>query len=165
MSPRGAATVSVLVAVDPATAFAVFTEDVDAWWKRGPAYRFGEGGVLRFEPGVGGRLVQVFDDATGESWEVGRIRTWEPGRRLTFAFRIPNFAPDESTEVDVRFEAEGEGTRVTLEHRGWEGLPMGHPARHGLDDDALAVERGQLWLLQLRALARCAARGRPGPSG
>ena len=34
-----------------------------------------------------------------------------------------------------------EGTRLTLEHRGWETLPVDHVARHGLegmlDDDTL----------------------------
>ena len=29
------------VAVDPETAFQVFTDEVDLWWKRGPAHRFG----------------------------------------------------------------------------------------------------------------------------
>ena len=115
MSPTNEPTVSVLVAVDPVTAFQVFTEEVDAWWKRGPAYRFGKGlsGVLRFEPGVGGRLVEEFDD--GRSWEVGRVRAWEPGKHLLFEFRIPNFGPDQFTEVEVRWEeplGETDGFRI-----------------------------------------------------
>ncbi len=158
MSPTNDPTVSVLVAVNPMTAFEVFTEEVDVWWKRGPAYRFGKGlsGVLRFEPGVGGRLVEEFDD--GRSWEVGHVRAWEPGERLVFEFRIPNFGPDQFTEVEVRFEPEGDETRVTLQHRGWECVPPGHPARHGLADLEFAHMRGEWWLFQLRAMRSCAGR-------
>ena len=59
-----AARASVLLqGVDTVSAFEVFTEDVDSWWLRGPAFRVDarREGVLRFEPGVGGRLVEVFE--------------------------------------------------------------------------------------------------------
>ncbi len=36
MSDDDRVVVTTLVAVDPATAFAVFTEEVDAWWRHGP---------------------------------------------------------------------------------------------------------------------------------
>ena len=39
--------------------------------------------------------------------------------------------PGESTIVEVWFEARNEGTRVTLEHRGFAALPADHPVRHG----------------------------------
>jgi len=62
--------VSVLVAVDAATAFRAFTEDVDAWWGHGPRFRScpGARSVMRFEPGVGGRLVEVWDEEAGEGF-------------------------------------------------------------------------------------------------
>ena len=41
---------------------------------------------------------------------------WEPGRRLLFDMFARSFGPGESTEVEVRFEAEGEQTRVTLDN-------------------------------------------------
>lgn len=148
------ASASVLVPLAPSAAFAAFTQDVDAWWKRGPAYRIRGDGPLRFEPGIGGRFVQVVDPATGEEWELGRIRVWEPGSRLVFDYRVPNFAADESTEVEVRFEARAGGTWVTVIHRGWEGLPQGHPARHGLGDAEVVRERAGWWMRQLRSLRR-----------
>jgi hypothetical protein len=37
------ATVSVLVRVEPSRAFAVFTEEIDGWWRRGLKYRVGGG--------------------------------------------------------------------------------------------------------------------------
>lgn len=57
--------VTTVVAVDPETAFSVFTERVDAWWKHGPRFRTGVRGAssMRFEPGVGGRLLEIFDTA------------------------------------------------------------------------------------------------------
>src|SRR6266850_1351361 len=48
------ARVTTLVEVDPAEAFEVFTREIDAWWKRGPRYRFASG-ALRFE----GRVVKI----------------------------------------------------------------------------------------------------------
>jgi len=37
-----------------------------------------------------------------------------------------------STQLDVRFEAVGDQTRVTVEHRGWDQIPQDHVARHDL---------------------------------
>src|SRR5690606_13054071 len=78
--------VTTVVPVDPATAFALFTEEVDAWWRRGPRYRFGDG-TMRFEPPPRGRLVEVYDEAAGDLHVVGEVSAWEPGRRLAFAWR------------------------------------------------------------------------------
>jgi hypothetical protein len=33
----------------------------------------------------------------------------------------------------VRFEAVGDLTRVTVEHRGWDEIPQDHVARHGFE--------------------------------
>ena len=41
------ARVSVLVRVPPEQAFRVFTEEIDAWWRRGPEYRVA-GSSIRF---------------------------------------------------------------------------------------------------------------------
>jgi uncharacterized protein YndB with AHSA1/START domain len=158
--PGAAVRVTTTVAVDPATAFAVFTDEIDLWWRRGPRYRFraGQAGRLVFEPGAGGRLVER-DEAGGE-YEVGRVRVWEPSRRLVFGWRGIDFAPGEETEVEVRFERVAAGTRVTLEHRGWDALRADHPARHGLAGTALASRVGLWWGDQLNALRARAAAGR-----
>ena len=37
---------------------------------------------------------------------------------MVFSWKAPSW--DAPTEVEVRFTAEGDGTRVDLEHRGWE---------------------------------------------
>ena len=54
-------------------------------------------------------------------------------------------APHEVTHVDVRFEAVSSGTRVTLEHRGWDALPLDHPARHGFSGSAFTSIIGLRW--------------------
>lgn len=156
MSDTDRVRVTTVVAVDPAAAFEIFTEEVDAWWRRGPRYRFLASGALRFEPGVGGRLVEESLAGDGRLWEVGRIRIWEPGARLVFEWRGHHFEADQRTEVEVRFEAEGEGTRVSVEHRGWDALPADHRARHGLEGGAFTAMMGLWWgdvLVSLRARA------------
>ena len=65
--------------------------------------------------------------------EVGRITVWKPGERLALIWRQATFAPDQSTQLDVRFEAVGDQTRVTVEHRGWDEIPQDHVARHGFE--------------------------------
>jgi len=115
---------TVEVGVDPDTAFRVFTEEIDDWYGRGP-YSWNDPGRavgIRFEPGVGGRLVEIWDAETGDGYEMGRIVAWEPGRRVAWTFRNVHLRA-EGTEVDVRFEPSAVGTRVTLEHRGLEVLP------------------------------------------
>jgi hypothetical protein len=147
VTPTGRITASTVVAVDPETAFEVFTGEIDAWWGRGPRFRWKphRGGTLRFEPGVGGRLVEVYDEAAGDLFEVGRVLVWENPSRLVFEFRARNFEPDQVTEVEVSFERVEQGTRVTVEHRGWDALPPDHPARHGLEGPAFTSMMGLWW--------------------
>ncbi|MGH2899739.1 MAG: SRPBCC domain-containing protein, partial [Solirubrobacteraceae bacterium] len=135
------------VAVKPKEAFEIFTREVDAWWRRGPRFRTASTrpSAMRFEPGVGGRLLEIYNGASEEVFEIGRVRVWEPGARLVFDWRAKNFLPGQITEVEVRFEPDAGGTRVTLEHRGWERIPREHPARHGLAGSAFSAMIGSFW--------------------
>ncbi len=159
MSEPTRITATTVVATDAATAFDMFTTDVDAWWKRGPRFRPSVHGVgvLRFEPGVGGRLIETYDDDS--TFEFGRIKVWAPGERLVFELIARDFGPGESTLVEVRFEGEGENTRVTVEHRGWERFPDDHPARHGLGEPAFSDVMSVWWAdllvsIKIHVLAR-----------
>jgi hypothetical protein len=167
--------VSTRVAVDTAAAFRLFTDEVDAWWRRGPRFRWNPArdGVVRFEgpdggeAREGGRFVEVYDEASGDAFEVGRIQVWDPPKRLVFTFRARAFAPGESTEVEVRFEpasaTDGAATDVTVEHRGWDTLREDHPARHALDASAFTNMMGVWWAdLLTSARQRAAARGEKG---
>jgi uncharacterized protein YndB with AHSA1/START domain len=163
MSAGASVLVAVTVKTDPATAFTLFTRDVDMWWRRGPIFRFGRAGRLAFEQGPdgrheGGRFVERYED--GGCHEVGRILAWEPGRRLMFSWRGTNYAPEETTEVEVRFLPSGDHTRVRVEHRGWQALAPDHPARHGLNDLPFLNNQGGWWRTQLDSLAHTVAGNR-----
>jgi uncharacterized protein YndB with AHSA1/START domain len=156
VSDADSVTVSLQIAVTPAVAFEVFTEELDAWWQRGPRYRFVPpyAGMLRLEPGVGGRLLHLPEADGGDPFVVGRVQVWEPPARLAFSWRLPNFAPHETTEVDIRFDPVDEGTRVTLTHRGWDGVPDDHPARHAHRGRAFVLFKGHWWAEVLGAAKR-----------
>ena len=163
-SPSGdAANVTVFVAVATADAFAVFTQEIDAWWRQGPRFRIGgrHPGRLAFEPGVGGVLVETVElpHAT-RRFEVGRITAWEPPVRLAFEWRGVNFGAGEKTVVEVVFRAQGEGTLVTVRHHGWSTLRDDHPARHGLTGAAFSRMIGMWWADQLTALREFASGSR-----
>jgi uncharacterized glyoxalase superfamily protein PhnB len=104
-------TVSVSVAVDPTTAFRAFTEELDLWWVRGPINYFDSARAVRMqcEPGIGGRLMEVHDDATGAGLELGRITVWEPGSRLAWKSAV------DDVEIAISFEASAAGTEVTVQ--------------------------------------------------
>jgi uncharacterized glyoxalase superfamily protein PhnB len=109
MTERSAAA-AVDVGVEPMRAFTAFTDEIDRWWVRGPINFFDSGRAvaMRIEPGVGGRVLEVYDDARGDALELGRITVWEPGARLAYSSSV------DDTEVDVRFEPTGGGTRVQV---------------------------------------------------
>jgi uncharacterized glyoxalase superfamily protein PhnB len=102
------ASAAVEVAVDPVTAFTAFTDEIDSWWVRGPINFFDSARAvaMRIEPGVGGRVLEIYDDAQDEALELGRITVWEPGVRLAYRSLV------DDTEVDVRFDPVEGGTRV-----------------------------------------------------
>ena len=151
--------VSVRVGASPSRAFEAFTEEIGEWWSPNPLFRLtpdGDG-QLRFEPGAGGRLVAVFDD--GSEFEVGRITIWQPGKRLAFTWRQATFAPDQNTHVDVRFEAVGDETRVTIEHRGWSEIPRDHSARHGFDLQLFQHRQAEHWMSLMWSLDAVLGKG------
>jgi uncharacterized protein YndB with AHSA1/START domain len=148
MIPGDAATVSVFVAVPPDSAFQVFTEEIDQWWRTGPRFRIGgkRAGRIYFEPGPSGRLFETFDVASGtRTFEVGKVTVWEPPARLALEWRGVNFKPGEKTFVEVTFEPMRDGTTVTVRHSGWSALPPKHPARHGLEGPAFTRTIGLFW--------------------
>lgn len=151
MSPVPAgdqARASVSVAVPPADAFRIFTEEIDQWWRRGSKYRVsGKGrGILYLESGVGGRLFEEIESAGGPRVvETGRVTAWDPPVRLVFEWRAVNFAPSETTEVEVTFDAAPSGTLVTVTHRGWSHIRPDHPARHGAEVVVFVRNLGLWW--------------------
>jgi len=158
-------TVSVTVATDPQDAFVLFTEEIDHWWRRGPKFRIAgrERGLLRFEPRLGGRLIEEYESSAGpRAFTKGEITAWQPPERFAFEWRGVNFAPGESTHVEVCFEAVPTGTRVTVRHSGWAALRPDHPARHGQPAPAFLRSLG-LWWGELMTSYREFIDARPAP--
>ncbi len=162
-SATDSVTVTTLVSVDPGTAFEVFTDEVDSWWRRGPRYRHAAERpcTMCFEPRAGGRFLEVCDES-GAALEVGRLLVWEPPERIVWESRAEGRPAGQQTEVEVRFEAVERGTRVTVEHRGWDRVPLEDPARHGLDSPAFASMMGTWWADLLVSHRRQAERRQPG---
>jgi uncharacterized protein YndB with AHSA1/START domain len=144
--------VSLRVPADPLWAFEVFTREIGSWWRSNGLFAVtAEGdGTLAFEPHVGGRLLTTL--SSGMQFEIGRVSQWEPGARLVFSWRQASFAPEQCTEVEVRFEAIGAETRISVEHRAWDSIPQRHVARHGFPEHATLQHVANWWRVSLNAL-------------
>ncbi|MBM0231643.1 SRPBCC family protein [Micromonospora sp. STR1_7] len=119
---------SLLVPGSPEHAFAVFTDELTDWWVTEYTWSGPEAlAELGMEPRAGGMLYEIGPYGFRADW--GRVLTWDPPRRLVFAWqigpdRVPVPDPARASEVEVLFLPEGaERTRVELEHR--------HFDRHG----------------------------------
>ncbi len=104
---------SIRVERPPETSFKVFCEEISQWWPGGFG---GEGTKLFLEGRVGGRFYERAVDGT--EFDIGRVTAYQPPTFVAFTWRAPSW--DSETQVAVHFHAEGGGTRVELEHSGWE---------------------------------------------
>lgn len=136
--------VSTFVDVSPHAAFELFTREIDLWWKRSPRYRRmpGQAGKLSFE---GEPPSQLIEHDGASTVVLGRVLAWEAGKRVAFEWHGGELTEHDQTEVDVRFEPQRSGTRVTLEHRGIGSLPSQHVARHGFSGEAFEAMLGYFW--------------------
>jgi uncharacterized protein YndB with AHSA1/START domain len=127
----------VVVGVGPARAFEAFTGEINNWWKKDspfwmdPERRLG----LRFEPYVGGRFLEVYDE-NGEGYEIGRITAWEPGSKVAYTWRQSDWPEEAITNVEVTFEPIDGGTRVRMRQTGWKRVPGGVEIAKGYSEGA-----------------------------
>jgi activator of Hsp90 ATPase-like protein len=107
-------TITVEASVE--TAFETFTRRISDWWPTGSHRIFEEGSSVVFDERVGGRVYERAADGREGEW--ADVIAWEPPHRFVLRWRVnPKRGP---TEVEVRFAPENGGTRVDLEHRGWD---------------------------------------------
>jgi uncharacterized protein YndB with AHSA1/START domain len=103
-------------------AFALFTGRITEWWPGGGAPAGDPGarpGTVVLEPRPQGKIYRRHDDGSMDFW--GEVQVWDPPHRLVLVWQ-PAAGMSASTEVEIRFTPEGGGTRVELEHRGWDRL-------------------------------------------
>lgn len=151
--------VALRVAVPRARAFDIFVNDIGAWWQPNGLFRTAPGkpGPLAFEGET--QRVLVERPEHGEPYQIGRVLAWEPPARMVFSWRQPDFPPELTTEVEVRFEAVEESvTRVSVEHRGFHRIPADSAARHGFPDAALQMRLAEWWQTLLASLAHHSTR-------
>lgn len=144
--------VSLRVPARPEEAFDIFSGEIAAWWQPSALFQLtprGDG-TLSFEGET--RLITTLPN--GKVFEIGRVTAWQRGARLAFSWRQATFAPDQLTQVDIRFEAAGEDTRVTVTHRGWDAIPQDHVARHGFPLAATQMRLAEYWRAQLAAFSQ-----------
>jgi uncharacterized protein YndB with AHSA1/START domain len=125
---------TVVVAVPPEEAWAVFTDRIGEWWPVLDGHSVGGERVadVRLEPGVGGRLYERWQDGTEHEW--GGVTAWAPAQRLELWWRPDPGATYDPTTVEVTFRASGTGTEVRLVHTGWERLADGGERRTSYQD-------------------------------
>jgi uncharacterized protein YndB with AHSA1/START domain len=107
---------TVNVALPVEKAFRLFTDGIGTWWPFATHSIGGEAVEAAVFDVEAKRLYERAADGTEHDW--GDILAWEPPNRFLLGWRVNPARP--GTEVEVRFEPEGTGTRVELEHRGWE---------------------------------------------
>jgi len=144
----------VRVARSVQDAFDLFVHGIERWWPSEVHSRVAddqyEAGVtidrVVFEPRVGGRVFEVTSAGVEGLW--AEVTAFEAPHRLVLAWK-PNDRPEPPTEVEVRFEADGDGTVVSLEHRGWERL--------GARADQARTGYAEGWRIPLERFAAAAA--------
>ena len=110
---------TLVVNCDPDRAFQVFTREIGSWWPL-HTHSMADGKEIAevvFEEHVGGRIYERYTDGAENDW--GEVVAWDPPSRFVMSW-YPTRTENETTELEVRFTPEDDGTRVDLEHRGWE---------------------------------------------
>lgn len=108
---------SVTVKLPPERAFQVFAGRMGEWWAASHHIAPKPFAAIVVEPQAGGRWFER--DAEGAECEWGKVLVWDPPARLVLGWQLTaefQHDPEFLTEVEVTFEAEGNGTRVTLTH-------------------------------------------------
>lgn len=114
----GAITKTIRVDASVETAFETFTSQVSSWWPKSHSIFEDKIQSIVFDEREGGRVFERA--ASGEEADWADVLTWEPPGRFVLRWRVnPERGP---TEVEVRFHADDGGTRVELEHRGWDQI-------------------------------------------
>ena len=110
----------VTVKATPERAFQRFTTEIGSWW---PLASHSIGGAesesVQMEGRVGGAIRERIRGGRESVW--GTVTVWDPPHRVAFTWH-PGHDPAQAQDVEVRFTAVEQGTRVELTHAGFERL-------------------------------------------
>ncbi len=120
---------SIRVERSPEVSFRAFCEEIGQWWPKGPSFGGKDLKDMFIEGRVGGRFYEIYDD--GSEYEIGRVTAYQPPEVVAFTWRAPSW--EKATQVEVRFNPDGNGTRIELEHSGWEQDPKLQEGRKSHD--------------------------------
>lgn len=126
---------TLTVPIPPDRAFDLFTRRMAEWWPlhshavssfacRAPAR-----GVVVPQT-LGEMVIETLADGTTAAW--GRVTAYQPPALFAMTWH-PGSPEVQATHVEIRFAPEGEGTRLTLTHSGWQNRPDGAEARANYD--------------------------------
>ena len=114
------------VNAQPSRAFEVFTAGMSRWWPPTHTILKSKFKEAVIEPRAGGRWYHIGED--GSQCETGKVQVWDPPGRLVLIWQLDpkwEYDPALVTEVELRFAADGAGTKVEFEHRHIERMGAG----------------------------------------
>lgn len=139
---------TIVLQTSQQAAFDRFANDFGGWWPAEYTWARDVLEEIAIEPHLGGRCYERGPYGFALDW--GRVLVWEPPRRLVFTWqispqRVPVPDPRQASQVEVWFEPlEGERTRVTLVHGGFEN----HGEGAAEYQEGLASPQGWAYILQ-----------------
>ncbi len=98
-----------LAGIPRASAFALFAEQINAWWPTENRHTRDPASTLHLL--ASGRFFERATD--GRELELGKVREWRPPQRILLDLYIAT-APERPTVVEVNFDAEENGTLVSI---------------------------------------------------
>jgi uncharacterized protein YndB with AHSA1/START domain len=109
----------VVVPLDRAEAFELFTAKIHTWWPLDKGHSISEdhAASCAIEGRVGGRIFEVDNEGGEHLW--GTVESWDPPSALSFTWH-PGREASTAQHVEVSFESGNAETSVELRHWGWE---------------------------------------------
>lgn len=134
---------TILLAVPPSKAFALFTLRISEWWP--PERRHTGDPSSRIVLDAAGPFYE--ESTNGKRAELGQVLAYEPPDRLLLDW-YPGTDREHPTRVEITFSSEGDGTRIRLQHG---------PTAASLELFPLRAPRYEAsWGLVLESLAKAA---------
>jgi uncharacterized protein YndB with AHSA1/START domain len=114
--------ITLEVACTPEHAFETWASRIATWWPKSHSVSTDPALEVILEGRAGGRIYERTPAGIEHDW--GEVTVWEPPHRLGYLWHLRRDRAD-ATDVEIRFVPVRSGTRVEIEHGGWERLGAG----------------------------------------